>query len=550
MDTFSALKADAIEFRQNSYEIIIIPDSELQFFEDDEGRKAWVFSKNQYIKTYLIKNLSNFIHNGIKKIPPPWAAVIKGINNEGTIIYTDIYGLQHLYLRIIDKKVYVGTNLIEIASIDDVHINNTAVFELMSRGNPQQERTIFKEIKSLFGAQKIKIGNKITKESYWKFKEPDPLNENDIIDLFSKTLSKVIQNRYSEKTVLELTAGRDSMLMLSAFLKEKLPIKTWTHGFSDSFDLLGAQARAKHFGISHQSIYLEPLLNLKPQDYYLLFDEFLTRSQGMANVLEYWVLPWILKQVNASKSITGVGGEVFRGFYYEWMGKRFLPKRMGRYFLIHGKLRQHMPYTPDYLNNEIKDVSYKLLEDELASIASYSSNFWQSLDIYYLRHRMHHFAGTTFSTVRHWCEPELPLFDPELIELLPLIPIKLRSNYNGINDAVTHKFLNELKLSEKKNEFAVTTMSRGIKLAKRLKQLHGTWITSKNQLFAWKILKVPEIRDMLDIGKMKTAHLYNPIKFGNTIKSIYRNEKEIPLPIGASLTIEALCRKIKSNVIE
>ncbi|GAX61229.1 Mu-like prophage FluMu protein gp28 [Candidatus Scalindua japonica] len=514
---------------------------------DEDGRELWWFGSDPPEGIPSPKEVVSAIQERhLRDFPPPWAVILRGKIEEGAWICTDTIGLQHLFLRHIgDDDVVVGADALAVASFASVHIDPIGAYELMARGNPQGGRTLFTEVECISPSTLIPLDSNLKKIVYWFPKDPSYTNHRNAVDIYTNAVKKAVVRHWRDCDVQELTAGRDSLLVLSALLSEDIPVRTWTHGCSGDPDMIGAKRRSSQLGVPHQAIFLDRLKDIDPDEGMSLAKKYLRASGGMVNMLQYWHLPWVLDQLDSKGSITGVGGEVFRGFYYEWIGNGKIPISIGKWFLLHGKIREMMPFANPIILTEIAKAGDKVIREELKTFLSQAPFYWHRLDIYYLLHRMHHFAGTTFSAVGRWRTVRMPLFDPSVIDCLSIIPIELRQWSSGLAEEATRQFLKN-KPFENESSYSYESLNyRIVKLLKRIKQLRGTYFSGYMENLARLILNSKEVDSLLNIDEMVTGNLYNKKIFNRYVNKI-KQDDFIPLLIGSILTIELAAREVGS----
>lgn len=548
-DNMSKIKSNTIPYLEIDNRKLYVVEDHLSVHRRDEiGNELWWFGSNppSGIPTPA-EFIESVINSQIRQYPPPWAAIAKATDgSKKAWICTDPIGLQHLFIRYVGRDIVVGTDVFKMASFKQVHIDPISAYELMTRGNPQSGRTLFSEIKCLPPATLINIGTTVENTTYWSPPDPSPIETSKAIDIYANAVKSAVLRHWKEGDVQELTAGRDSMMILSALLNEGIPIHTWTHGRIEDPDMLGAKERASLLRVPHQAIYLEPLQEIQSEETLETVMKYLKASNGLANILEYWHLPWVLEKLEGKGSITGVGGEVFRGFYYEWAGKGRLPKWLGRFFLLHGKIREAMPFSNPIIRSDIVKKGNKVIQGDFYNSLRDEPCYWHSLDTYYLMHRMHHFAGTTFSAVSRWKNVRMPLFDPEVIDCLQMIPIELRHWSSGLVKEVTNRFLKGKSLSNSSTYSYEDFLHRITKLVKRIQQLRGTHFRGYSETLAKKVLSLEEIKGILNCNTMLTSDLYNKTLLKRYIENI-ENGSPIPIPLGAILTIELAAREVGSS---
>jgi hypothetical protein len=477
---------------------------------------------------------------------PPWAAIAFSRTEKTAWICTDFLGLKHLFVRNFGNGIAVGPEALKLASLGPCLIDPIAVYELFTRGNPQGGRTLFREVNCIPPATIIRVGVSLARSVYWRFPELKPLDAKSAIELYSRAVKTACVRHWRPGLRQELTAGRDSMLILAALLSEGVQPRCWTHGTAEGADLLGAQQRAQYFGVSHQALYLEPLLLLDPSEAASLALWYLNASNGLANVAEYWHLPWVLRRVDAVGSVSGVGGEVFRGFYYQWAGRGTLPTPIGRWTLIHGKLKEMMPFPHSVLASAIVKLGERKIRSEVQCALSSKTDYWHRLDEYYLTNRMHHFAGTTFSATGRIQPVVLPLFDIDVVSCIASVPIEIREWETGLSAAVTRECLERLGKEPLQIHSSETKSYRLRRLAGRLRELHGTTFHGVSRDLARLLFQAPEFRVLCNYESLHTGELYNPRAY-TTLMRRASDACSQPMLMGAIATVEWAARSIGSS---
>ena len=116
---------------------------------------------------------------------------------------------------------------------------------------------------------------------------------------------------------LQLTGGQDSRILLSAIPRELRPgIRAITLSVPGSPDVEIAADLARRSGMVHQVVALESLADLNPAEAHALAREASWRLEGMADPLALAALALVERSFDQGHRISGLGGEVARGFYY------------------------------------------------------------------------------------------------------------------------------------------------------------------------------------------------------------------------------------------
>lgn len=511
---------------------------------DEKGREMWWFGSDPPDGIPSPKEFIEAIEkNSLRKYAPPWAAVVKGAGEEGIWACTDPIGLEHLFIRNCCEKIIISTDGIASAAFSPAHLNPVAAYELIVRGNPQRGRTLFSEVTLVDPAIVIQLGEKLQFRSYWQPPELSPIDFDSAVDMYTDAVKKAVVKQWKSEDMQELTAGKDSMLVLSALLSEDLPIQTWTHGMRDDEDMVGAQERANIFGISHKPIFIEPTYDFQPDEIMDIARKFLRASNGLANILPYWNLPWVIHRLDSDGSISGVCGEAFRGFYYKWACKGMLPRTVGEWFLLHGKIREEMFFDNPIFMKEIGIKGRTVIKEDLKEVLKNNSHYWYGMDGYYLMQRMHHCLGTICSASGKWGSVRAPLADPLVLDCFPFVPIELRE-HSRLVDMATQKLLKSRFKKENSSGNRPNLTNNLLKVLTKTKEIRGAHIKKEHAIPVIKLLNSNLGALSLDTNKMLTRGLYNIKRLKQYTENLDSGHS-IPSLIGAILTIELAAREIQ-----
>ena len=149
-------------------------------------------------------------------------------------------------------------------------------------------------------------------------------------------------------------------------------------------------------------------------------------TDGESNALAYAHLLVAFEQLEGRRnvSVSGVAGEIARGFYYSVLGAspadvRGIPlesvvsKTTRPTRPLHGRFRKEA--IPD-LATTARDVIRAFIEESPCRSPS------SILDDLYLRGRLQRFAGRNFTMTGNFCRQALPYFDNALVELAIALP--------------------------------------------------------------------------------------------------------------------------------
>lgn len=216
--------------------------------------------------------------------------------------------------------------------------------------------------------------------------------------------------------VLQLTGGHDSRILLGA-IPEKLRtgLRTLTLGDPASPDVVIAARLSERYGMRHQICRLDESVPAPSQAYTLSLDaaralECLASPMALA--------PLLLTEMHLEQGhrLSGLGGEVARGFYYAGQpaGAQTSPrlvKRLAQWRLFSNEAVEEAALDRAFLA-EARDNTLATLVDLFAP-----GDWLRSTDQFYLYHRMHRWSaahGTVAAVRRNTVNP---MFDRRFIEL-------------------------------------------------------------------------------------------------------------------------------------
>ena len=117
--------------------------------------------------------------------------------------------------------------------------------------------------------------------------------------------------------ILQLTGGQDSRLLLSAIPRTRRPgLRTVTLGLPGNPDVEIAADLSRRYGLVHEVLTLDGLDTLAPEEADRRCVEAARQLDCMADPLAQAALTFAEARAQPGARISGLGGEVARGFYY------------------------------------------------------------------------------------------------------------------------------------------------------------------------------------------------------------------------------------------
>jgi asparagine synthase (glutamine-hydrolysing) len=216
--------------------------------------------------------------------------------------------------------------------------------------------------------------------------------------------------------MLQLTGGHDSRILLGAVPdKQRSGLQALTVGTADHPDVVIAARLARRYGLEHNVHSLGDLVPTPAQAAELALQA--------ARELEYQASPMALaplllleSRLDQGHRLSGLGGEVARGFYYAGQPANSvttarLVERLARWRIFSNEAVEHQALEPWF--------AAAADESTLAALESvFPAGDWlRATDGFYLYHRMHRWSGAhgTVAAVRRIAVN--PMFDRRFLEL-------------------------------------------------------------------------------------------------------------------------------------
>jgi asparagine synthase (glutamine-hydrolysing) len=201
--------------------------------------------------------------------------------------------------------------------------------------------------------------------------------------------------------VLQLTGGQDSRLLLSAVAPaRRRGLRTLTLGVPGNPDAMIASELSRRYGMTHELLSLDGIDALSPEEADLRCIQAAHRLDCMADPLAQAALSFAEARAQPGARISGLGGEVARGFYY------FGPptsgpvtrKRVER--LTRWRMFANESVSTDALQPEFTSWAREFAAGEVFALSAATGRDWMAAtDEFYLGQRMQRWGGVTETAV-------------------------------------------------------------------------------------------------------------------------------------------------------
>lgn len=219
--------------------------------------------------------------------------------------------------------------------------------------------------------------------------------------------------------VLQLTGGMDSRLLLAAVPRSRRRgLRAMTLGDADSGDVRIASQLAARDGIRHEVYRAADISGVRPDEAWEASRSAAIRLDGMADPITLAVLGWDERSFDQGVRISGLGGEVARGFYYlgavhDRPVTAHEASRLGAWRMFVNESVEPGMLVDDFAAAARHDADAELF----AALSDGDAEWFRATDSLYLRHRMQRWAGTTDTAVAYQRIVVNPMLDERFLGL-------------------------------------------------------------------------------------------------------------------------------------
>lgn len=219
--------------------------------------------------------------------------------------------------------------------------------------------------------------------------------------------------------VLQLTGGLDSRLLLSAIPpSRRRGLRAMTLGIPGSGDAAIAAQISHRYGIDHEVHGLASVDGLTPEESWHLCVDAAVRLDAMSDPVALAALGVGERAFGQGVRISGLGGEVARGFYYvgRVADRAYTRKDAAR--LASWRMFVNEAVEPGLLTDQFAAWARSTAEGEVYEAMRAGGDEWfRATDELYLRHRMQRWAGATDTAVSSQRVVINPMLDAEFLDI-------------------------------------------------------------------------------------------------------------------------------------
>jgi asparagine synthase (glutamine-hydrolysing) len=359
---------------------------------------------------------------GLEGLLPPFAAAHRGDAGGAVTVANDWLGYRQLYWWRGAHAGAVSTSARALAALAGAGLDQTGVGAQALIGWQIADRTIFEGVRALPPATiATLINGELSLRQYAppvRQQGPAPALDDAIDEMASILVSW--QTSYLEQhpdAVLQLTGGHDSRILLGA-TPEKLRVglRALTLGADTDRDVVIAGKLADRYGLVHQVRHLDQGGPPTTAQAHALSLEASRALECGASPMALAPLLRVESTLEQGHRLSGLGGEVARGFYYAGQpaGASTSPR------LVERLARWRVFSNEAVEDGALKAAFLQRARDETVARMTqlFAPGDWlRATDDFYLYHRMHRWAAAhgSVAAVRRFAVN--PMFDRRFIEL-------------------------------------------------------------------------------------------------------------------------------------
>ncbi|OHB58277.1 MAG: hypothetical protein A2Y07_04055 [Planctomycetes bacterium GWF2_50_10] len=558
-----------------------LPHSAVKQFVLDPQTQSWICcignprsaslpGQGQTLAANILRQYLDHGPSCITSLDAPFVVAIYDSVQHSFHLATDRVGLQHIYMATIDGATIFATSALAIAAITNPSFDKASLAHYFSIGHLLEDRTLFEGIKKIPDATWLTIDRTGLKTAkYWTPPHESRLMPPKLLaSELSHTFTSLLDQRLDNAPVsIELTGGHDSRLNLVAALRCAKPFQGWTIAENNSAELAVINKLRQVVDFPHQVI--SPVKGL--EDSFLSdLDQINTLTDGETNALNLIASLACNRQTNPQRlaSISGMGGEILRGFYYiTHMG---IPNSSSSiYFdrIISLKMLPHIGFTPAIFSDFFPPDHHQLLRDSVRTYFDRTAGqnlFWR-LDDFYFRARQQRFAGRSCSFNSYFYRTEIPFFANDIIDISYRAPWKLKKNSRLVRQAI--ELCNpalaavDMLNGRPARPFHLTDTHKMIAYYARLTQKAFTRMRSHllkttspahdpvgiQALIRKKLCSPQLISDVLNYNTMSSAFLYDSKQFHQFLTQNAKADFPNLYQLGLILSFELTCRQLRRS---
>jgi asparagine synthase (glutamine-hydrolysing) len=376
--------------------------------------------------------LSGPDRDGLAEVLPTFAAVDHV--DENTIVATaDVLGFRHLYYGEGHGFAVLSTSARATGACLDEGLDHEAIAVQSLLGWQLGQRTLFQDVHKLAPGEfaTLRDGH-VTVDSFRRPAERAngglEASVAEAAGMLRQYLSAFLDDH--PDAVLQLTGGQDSRLLLSAVPSERRRgLRCVTLALPDKPDAVIAGDLSRRYGLEHEVLTLDGLDALSSEEAERRCTHAARRLECMADPLAHAALVFAEARAQPGARISGLGGEVARGFYYLGPATTAAVTRKRVERLARWRIFANESVSADALDPEFASWARRFTVEEVFALSAATGRDWMAAtDDFYLDQRMQRWAGVTDTAVCFNGVVSNPMLDDRFIAIARRLPPRDKRN--------------------------------------------------------------------------------------------------------------------------
>jgi asparagine synthase (glutamine-hydrolysing) len=370
--------------------------------------------------------------DGLAEVIPTFAAV-DHLDEDTVVAAADVLGFRHLYYGEGDGFAVLSTSARAVGACLGKDLDREAIAMQSLLGWQVGQRTLFG------GVRKLGLGELATMRggtvSITSFRRPLDRVDGDLDAAVAEaaTVLRDYMDAFLDDhpdTILQLTGGQDSRLLLSAVSPaRRRGLRSLTLGLPGNPDAVIAGELSQRYGLKHELLRLDGLETVTPEEADLRCLQAARRLECMADPLAHAALTFAEARAEPGPRVGGLGGEVARGFYY--LGPPTTApvtrKRVER--LTRWRMFVNESVSSDALDPGFVAWAREFAVGEVFAVSSATGRDWMAAtDDFYLDQRMQRWAGAVGTANCFNRVASNPMLDDRFIAIARSLPPRAKRN--------------------------------------------------------------------------------------------------------------------------
>lgn len=318
-------------------------------------------------------------------------------------LVTDALGFRQTYLARGEGWAAISTSAVDLGRMTGSGLDRAGLAVQSLLGWQLGDRTLFRNVSRVPARSRVVLDGGHGRLTTSPAPEPTKVTPSQAVREAASFLRSYVGAFLDDHpdAVLQLTGGQDSRLLLSAVpLARRRGLRTMTLDVGGGPDARIAAEISDRYGMAHQVITLDGVRDLSPEQAHVACLGAAKRLSCMADPIAFAVLQMAEEQVQQGPRLSGLGGEVARGFYY-MPGQSDGPVSAARVNrLIAWRMFANESVAKQALLPEFLDWANELATSEIKRLLEATGLPWRAAtDRFYLEQRMQRWAGVTDTAV-------------------------------------------------------------------------------------------------------------------------------------------------------